>query len=123
VLQASATIIDFHLVEKCRTKFRAFVKSFGAKVRFEPVDSPLKKKQLYHGTVTVSRTCKQKFLHNCQQVRHRTCRTAACVAVELTGQGRVRAQIEQQKHMYSACRVACVWWTRRDAARTIPGQS
>lgn len=28
-VQVTETIVDFHLVEKCRTKFRAFVKSFG----------------------------------------------------------------------------------------------
>lgn len=66
-MQVSETIIDFHLVEKCRTKFRAFVKGFGAKVRFDPVTST-PRKQEYHGTVTVTRACKQQFLTNYLQV-------------------------------------------------------
>ena len=63
----TATIIDFHLVEKCRTKFRAHVKSFGAKVKFEPV-ADATRKQEYHGTVTVTRACKQQFLTQNSQV-------------------------------------------------------
>ena len=60
-MQVSKKIIDFHLVEKCRTKFRAFVKSYGAKVKFEPVRG-VPRKQEYHGTVTVNRACKQQWL-------------------------------------------------------------
>jgi hypothetical protein len=60
-LQETRKIIDFHLVEKCRTKFRAFVKSYGARVKFEPVRG-LPRKQEYHGTVTVNRACKQQWL-------------------------------------------------------------
>lgn len=60
-VQVSKKIIDFHLVEKCRTKFRAFVKSYGAKVKFEPVRG-VPRKQEYHGTVTVNRACKQQWL-------------------------------------------------------------
>lgn len=60
-LQVSSTIIDFHLVEKCRTKFRAFVRTHGAKVKFDPVDSAARKQE-YHGTVTVTRACKQQYL-------------------------------------------------------------
>ena len=63
----SSTIIDFHLVEKCRTKLRAFVRSHGAKVRFDPVDSA-PRKQEYHGTVTVTRACKQQYLTRNPQV-------------------------------------------------------
>jgi hypothetical protein len=60
-VQVSRKIIDFHLVEKCRTKFRAFVKSYGARVKFEPVKGQ-PRKQEYHGTVTVNRACKQQWL-------------------------------------------------------------
>lgn len=63
----TATIIDFHLVEKCRTKFRAFVKSHGARVKFDPVEGT-PRKQEYHGTVTVTRACKQQFLTQHPQV-------------------------------------------------------
>jgi hypothetical protein len=73
-MQVTATIIDFHLVEKCRTKFRAFVKSFGARVKFEPV-SHAPRRQEYHGVVTVTRACKQQFLtqnpHYAQRGRQR----------------------------------------------------
>jgi hypothetical protein len=66
-LQVTAKIIDFHLVEKCRTKFRAFVRSHGARVKFDPVESA-PRKQEYHGTVTVTRACKQQFLTKNPQV-------------------------------------------------------
>eukprot|EP00892_Ulva_mutabilis_P002245 jgi/Ulvmu1/12020/UM083_0033.1 len=65
--EVTATIIDFHLVEKCRTKFRAFVKSHGARVKFDPVEGT-PRKQEYHGTVTVTRACKQQFLTQNPQV-------------------------------------------------------
>jgi hypothetical protein len=73
-MQVTTTIIDFHLVEKCRTKFRAFVKSFGAHVKFEPVTCAPCSLQ-YHGVVTVTRPCKQQFLtqnpHYAHQGRQR----------------------------------------------------
>lgn len=78
-VQVAETIIDFHLVEKCRTKFRAFVKSYGAKVKFDPVGhSP--RKQEYQGTVTITRACKQQFLTNHLQVLSLLCHSPAPVA-------------------------------------------
>jgi hypothetical protein len=83
-VQVTATVIDFHLVEKCRTKFRAFVKSYGAHVKFEPVLSQLGKQE-YRGTVTVSRACKQQYLTRKQAARSVKAEGAAAAASAASG--------------------------------------
>jgi hypothetical protein len=90
-VQVSRKIIDFHLVEKCRTKFRAFVKSYGARVKFEPVRGQ-PRKQEYHGTVTVNRACKQQWLT--QKAKSAFVSAASCKNTEAHAPPNVPQQLQ-----------------------------